>query len=89
MLPKVTVTLKAPVPPIKSLSAVKHCPFCGGKAVVEQEKPAGFVMHQVFSCYPYYVQCSICHVAQTRRYDSAEDAIREWNKREEPKPCRK
>lgn len=57
------------------MSDLKHCPFCGGKAGIN-EGPKGF------STYVYCVACQAETAASLQR----EKAIERWNSRHSPEP---
>ncbi len=49
---------------------LKSCPFCGGKAVVEE-----------CGTHEYFVRCGRCSIAQDKLYAQKCDAKRAWNRR--------
>lgn len=54
--------------------ALKRCPFCGGKAIIEQEKD---ILFSAFS-----VRCEKCDMKQPfGKYSSEREAIKAWNNR--------
>ena len=55
-------------------SELKPCPFCGGRAELE---PIGIVTSG------YWIKCSDCGVEQSIANSNPNDAIKEWNRREE------
>ena len=59
-------------------SNLKPCPFCGGKATVDNIGDGTIP-------FPYRVFCTTCYV-ETDTYKSRDEAIASWNYRYEP-PC--
>ena len=64
---------------------LKKCPFCGGKAELQQEDfdPRWMPTRNdpdSGGCPPYYVKCDDCGVTTEYRYDYP-DAVELWNRR--------
>ena len=59
------------------MDEIKPCPFCGGKAILEDMG------------WPHHVYCIECGIRATGRgvaEEGEQDAIKRWNRREEPEP---
>lgn len=59
------------------MEKLKPCPFCGGKAAIRKKND-----DEVGVC--YYVFCTKC-CCETQYSRTQTEAIRDWDKREEPK----
>lgn len=55
---------------------LKHCPFCGGKAIILQTDT-------FYSCAKYFATCVSCGVEMPRVCRTREQAIEVWNRRVE------
>lgn len=54
---------------------LKPCPFCGGKAVMNEYSG------REYTC--YYIECPHCHISTQVKY-SETMTIKTWNRRAEP-----
>lgn len=53
---------------------IKPCPFCGGKAIVEDCGTCGDTGR-------YFVRCSKCDISQDALWATKQTAVKRWNKR--------
>ena len=54
------------------MAELKPCPFCGGKAVIEQHTEWGWAQFEV--------GCTVCN-CRLSAYNTATNAIMAWNRR--------
>lgn len=59
---------------------LKPCPFCGGKAIVEEIPPHKHIIADMPDCDgETYIECTVCGCCIGA--DTTEKAIEKWNRR--------